>query len=282
MNSLADMRTSPPGSDLRSVLARIDQRRHALVLSDRATSLAAGLSADALRNIRRQFREGDQSGLREETKRGLARALLTSVEWLMTGVGPEDYRAVAPPPRPRVQGLVVVGQVSAGRWLEDYAPDEPVGKSAIPFDPRYPVDWQYAFLIRGTSINRIASDGDFLVCLDIARCSSFCPTAGIRTSSCATICRGTVPASCRKRPTRRRRPSPLASSHISAPGRLTSAKELSRRTYCGQTFPNFNGLDQRRTILELTKNRLQYVNELSIAGKGARVHATLSRLWKPD
>jgi SOS-response transcriptional repressor LexA len=170
MDSLADIRTSPPGSDLGSVLARIDQRRQALVLSDRATSLAAGLSADALRNIRRQFREGDQSGLREETKRGLARALLTSVEWLMTGVGPEDYRAVAPPPpRPRVQGLLVVGQVSAGRWLEAFAPDEPLDESAIPFDPRYPVDWQYAFLVRGNSINRVASDGDFLVCLDIAR-----------------------------------------------------------------------------------------------------------------
>ena len=25
-----------------------------------------------------------------------------------------------------------------------------------------------------------------------------------------------------------------------------------------------------------------YVNELTIAGEGARVHATLSRLWKPD
>jgi SOS-response transcriptional repressor LexA len=169
MDGSADIRTTPPGSDLGSVLARIDQRRHALVLSDRASSLAAGLSADALRNIRRQFREGDQSGLREETKRGLARALLTSVEWLMTGVGPEDYRAVAPPPRPRVQGLMVAGQVAAGRWLEAYAPDEPVGEAAIPFDPRYPVDWQYAFLVRGTSINRVASDGDFLICLDIAR-----------------------------------------------------------------------------------------------------------------
>jgi hypothetical protein len=104
MDGSADIRTTPPGSDLGSVLARIDQRRQVLFLSDRASSLAAGLSADALRNIRRQFREGDQSGLREETKRGLARALLTSVEWLMTGVGPEDYRAVAPPPRPRVQG----------------------------------------------------------------------------------------------------------------------------------------------------------------------------------
>jgi SOS-response transcriptional repressor LexA len=67
-----------------------------------------------------------------------------------------------------VQGLVVVGQVAAGRWLEAHAPDEPVGES-VPFDPRYQMDWQYAFLVRGTSINRVASDGDFLVCLDIAR-----------------------------------------------------------------------------------------------------------------
>jgi hypothetical protein len=170
MHNPADMRSIPAGPDLGDILARIDQRKYALGLSDRATSLAAGLSADALRNIRRQFREGDQSGLREDTKRGFARALLTSVEWLMTGVGPEDYHAVtAPPPRPRVQGLVIVGQVSAGRWLEDYAPDEPVSESAIPFDPRYPVDWQYGFLVRGTSINRVAPDGAFLMCLDIAR-----------------------------------------------------------------------------------------------------------------
>jgi SOS-response transcriptional repressor LexA len=170
MHDTADMRTSPPGSELGSVLARIDQRRQELVLSERATSLAAGLSADALRNIRRQFREGDQSGLRDETKRGLARALLTSVEWLMTGLGPEDSRTVAPPPpRPRVQGLLVIGQVAAGRWLEAYAPEEPVADLAIPFDPRYPVDWQYAFLVRGTSMNRVASDGDFLVCLDLTR-----------------------------------------------------------------------------------------------------------------
>jgi SOS-response transcriptional repressor LexA len=166
MHDTADI---PARSDLASVLARIDQRRRDLVLSDRATSLAAGLSADALRNIRRQFREGDQSGLREETKRGLARALLTSVEWLMTGLGPEDYRVAPPPPRPRVQGLVVIGQVAAGRWLEAYAPEEPVGDLVIPFDSRYPVEWQYAFLVRGTSMNRVASDGEFLVCLDVAR-----------------------------------------------------------------------------------------------------------------
>src|SRR5580704_17191778 len=63
MDGSADIRSTPPGSDLGSVLARIDQRRQVLFLSDRASSLAAGLSADALRNIRRQFREGDQSRL---------------------------------------------------------------------------------------------------------------------------------------------------------------------------------------------------------------------------
>jgi Peptidase S24-like len=170
MRDPATILTGASGSDLGSVLARIDKRQRALVLSDRATSLAAGLSADALRNIRRQFREGDQSGLRVGTKRGLARALLTSIEWLPTGVGPEDSRAGVPlPPRPRAQGLVVVGQIAAGRWLEAYAPDEPIGESPMPCDPRHPLDWQYAFLVCGTSINRVASDGDFLLCLDIAR-----------------------------------------------------------------------------------------------------------------
>jgi hypothetical protein len=47
-------------------------------------------------------------------------------------------------------------------------------------------------------------------------------------------------------------------------------------------FPNSVGQEHRRTILELTKDRLHFVNESGIAGEGARVHATLSRLWKPD
>jgi Lipocalin-like domain len=47
-------------------------------------------------------------------------------------------------------------------------------------------------------------------------------------------------------------------------------------------FPNSVGQEHRRMILELTKDRLHFVNEPGITGENARVHATLSRLWKPD
>jgi hypothetical protein len=57
-------------------------------------------------------------------------------------------------------------------------------------------------------------------------------------------------------------------------------------------FPNSVGQEQRCTILELTKDSLHYVltssgqdagvYALASAGHGARVHTTLSRLWKPD
>jgi hypothetical protein len=47
-------------------------------------------------------------------------------------------------------------------------------------------------------------------------------------------------------------------------------------------FPNSVGQEQRRRILELTKDRLRYIIEPTIVCEGARVHATLSRLWKPD
>ena len=47
-------------------------------------------------------------------------------------------------------------------------------------------------------------------------------------------------------------------------------------------FPNSVGQEHRRTILELTTDRLHFVNEPGITGENARVHATLSRLWKPD
>ncbi len=43
-------------------------------------------------------------------------------------------------------------------------------------------------------------------------------------------------------------------------------------------FPNLNRQKQKRTVVELTKTTLRYINDTTNAGPGARVHATLERI----
>ena len=38
-----------------------------------------------------------------------------------------------------------------------------------PRDPEYPLDCYFAVEVRGTSVNRVAPDGSFLVCLDVIK-----------------------------------------------------------------------------------------------------------------
>ena len=84
------------GDFLGSMLSRIDQRQRALSppdedkQSDRATSLAAGMSADYIRSIRRQHQTGTQEGVTTTALVALANALRTSPAWLMFGIGPEE------------------------------------------------------------------------------------------------------------------------------------------------------------------------------------------------
>lgn len=68
------------------------------------------------------------------------------------------------------KGLPVLGEVAAGTWLEVDTladPEHPLFTADIPLDTRYPPGSIYGLQVRGTSINRIAEDGDLLVCLSI-------------------------------------------------------------------------------------------------------------------
>lgn len=66
--------------------------------------------------------------------------------------------------------LPVRGEVAAGRWLET-APflDDLEVTDFIDglYVPPSMAQWTYCLRVRGTSINRIAPDGSFLVCLDV-------------------------------------------------------------------------------------------------------------------
>ncbi|HMF51780.1 MAG TPA: lipocalin-like domain-containing protein [Candidatus Saccharimonadales bacterium] len=49
-------------------------------------------------------------------------------------------------------------------------------------------------------------------------------------------------------------------------------------TILKSSFPNFDGVTQERTVLDLTHNRLEYVNPVSSAGDDAKVYAVLRRV----
>lgn len=61
------------------------------------------------------------------------------------------------------------GEVAAGQWLDlDVELDSTVFEQfPISADARYPFDAQYGLIVRGTSINKVANNGDVLHCLDL-------------------------------------------------------------------------------------------------------------------
>lgn len=62
----------------------------------------------------------------------------------------------------------VIGYVAAGVWLEaDVTDDPPFDPVPVAPNPAYGEGAQFGLMVRGNSIDRVASDGDVVVCLDI-------------------------------------------------------------------------------------------------------------------
>ena len=179
-------RSTPTGGDLKLILARIDKRQAVVVITDRALSLASGLSADAVRSMRRGFREGTQKGVSTETIRKLAGPLRTTPEWLLNGVGPEEVEpgtAIARGPT-----VKIVGEVAAGMWigLDQHLVDPPTYPFPVPTDPRFPAEAQYGLVMRGTSFDRHAHDGDVVICVDLERAGLELQDNDLAVASCVT------------------------------------------------------------------------------------------------
>ena len=70
------------------------------------------------------------------------------------------------PSLPR-SGVPVVGEVAAGLWMEAALFEtENLEESTISYDVRFPPQAQYVVKVRGESLNRIAANGDLLLCVD--------------------------------------------------------------------------------------------------------------------
>jgi len=105
--------------NLQAIYDRITERREAVGLSESAAAKRAGLSADAIRNIRRALKEGKEgAGISTRTLAALAPVLETTAEWLMTQQG--EKVAIAPPPSDVVPAATRHAPESMARDLPVY------------------------------------------------------------------------------------------------------------------------------------------------------------------
>lgn len=68
----------------------------------------------------------------------------------------------------KIQTVRVIGKVAANNWISvnemDFDSDT---IETVPSVGGYPVEWQFALIVDGNSLNRVARHGDRLACLDI-------------------------------------------------------------------------------------------------------------------
>jgi SOS-response transcriptional repressor LexA len=162
--------------ELTAILVRIDRRQRIVQLSDRAVSVAAGLSPEYLRSLRRQHQRGTQHGITAAVALRLARALRTTPQWLISGAGPEEPEnsTGANKNAEREDGrlLQVIGSVAPGNWIEAPSDLSEYRQFKVAPDPRYDAKYQYALEVRGNAIDRVARSGDFLLVFDHPKVNS--------------------------------------------------------------------------------------------------------------
>lgn len=137
----------------------------ALGLNAFQTAKKAGLGDSFVRDILRgKTRSPSAVNLAK-----LASALHSTPEALLgRPIGESTIRAVSA----KVQGVPVLGKVSASAWytVDDAEPEiDEDNVERVPSVSGYPVDWQFGMIVEGNCLNKIAADGDRLVCLDLIK-----------------------------------------------------------------------------------------------------------------
>jgi SOS-response transcriptional repressor LexA len=136
---------------LQDVLERVERRLEAVGLKAAEASKKAGLSPDAIRNMRRAVESPDQrKGVSTRTITALAPVLQTTTSWLLEGIGQEEAEG---PPVVRIIGRVgadTEGTVflADGQARPDFAPIPPGGS-----------DKSVALDVTGHSMRGVADDG---------------------------------------------------------------------------------------------------------------------------
>jgi hypothetical protein len=137
---------------LSQVLERVEKRLKVVGLSAAAASKAAGLSEDAIRNMKRAETKEGRAGVSTRTLSALAKVLGTTSGWLMDGSGPEETAG-----EPTTLLLGRVGANAASTVL--YSTGDPTN-SVVPA-----LNWApdaVAVQVSGDSCGEIYPDGSLL------------------------------------------------------------------------------------------------------------------------
>jgi phage repressor protein C with HTH and peptisase S24 domain len=122
---------------LNGVIARIERRLEALNMSASAASAKAGLTRDAIRNIRRACEGGrSDGGFNTKTLAALAITLGTTTAWLLDGNGPEV--AIVP----------IIGDVGTDGVIKIYK----AGELQMAEAPPYAKEGTRALLVKGNAM----------------------------------------------------------------------------------------------------------------------------------
>lgn len=129
--------------------SRIKAARQERGLSQAALAARLGVTRPAVTQW-----EGGRIEPDSENLRNLAAALDVDFGWLAQG---DEITGARPMP--------VKGAVEAGSWRE--ANGRKYGSIPVAPHPAYPPGSQYALIVHGSSMNRLAAEGDFLHVVDI-------------------------------------------------------------------------------------------------------------------
>lgn len=152
-----------PGME-RPFVSRIQERLEATGKSVRRAALDAGLSETALKDLLANPKQSPKL----DTMQKLAESLGSDPAWLAYGVSGDIAKAQEQTATRDDDSLPVIGEVAAGRWLEadDHVDVPAFDPVPITPDRRWRREDQYGLVVRGTSLNRIAVDGDILACVN--------------------------------------------------------------------------------------------------------------------
>lgn len=135
---------------IQDVLKRVESRLEAVGLKAQAASIEAGLSRDAIRNMRRAAKTPGRGGVSTKTIQALAPVLKTNAGWLLDGTGDENQID------PMVSAARLISWVSAGHLATPDAvlpSDEARLVHAPDLDPKG--DW-IALRVEGDSMDRVS------------------------------------------------------------------------------------------------------------------------------
>lgn len=135
------------------LLSRIQKRLTAKGLSESGASIAAGLSRDTIRNLRRDLDRGKQRTMNGTTIEALAQVLDTTAQWLLTGDGTEEPTYSGSVTMVPKISWVSAGQLAAADGIDtlDHAPRIAVADLG-------PGDW-ILLDVEGDSMDRISPPG---------------------------------------------------------------------------------------------------------------------------